>query len=107
MLEASAAGLGHRRHHAVRADRDDAVDLAERKLDRPERAGTIGLDRLHDIADKPHVLRSAWRETGRLVAAPHDAVGGALNIGYLVAVFDLLVAGEVEDARALGPERRA
>ena len=54
---------------------------------RPARAHpAIGLDRLDDVADKGAVLRPARREARRLVAAPHDAVGGVLDVGDLVAV---------------------
>src|SRR6185437_13052215 len=63
--------------------------------------------RLHDVADKSEIPRPARLETRRLVAAPYDAVGGALDVGDLVAVLDRLVTGEIEDARALGPQRRA
>src|SRR5205823_12235173 len=37
-LQRGAPGLADGVHHAVGADRDDAVDLGERDLDRPERA---------------------------------------------------------------------
>src|SRR5712691_2688918 len=80
-FEGGAAGFGDRRHHAVGADRDDAVDFAERDRGGPEGALAIGLDRGDDVADKGAVLFPARRETGRLVAAPHDAIGGALDIG--------------------------
>src|SRR5439155_12520726 len=85
-LEGGAARLGDRRHHAVGANRDDAVDLAEGDRGGPQGAFAIGLDRGDDVADKGAVLLPPRRETGRLVAAPHDAVGGALDVGDTVAV---------------------
>src|SRR6266852_8778261 len=106
-LKGGAARLGDRGHHPVGADCDDAVDLRQRDLDRAQGALAISLDPRDDVADKGAVLRAAGRETRRLVAAPHDAVGGALDIGDPVAVLELLVAGEIKDARALGPKRRA
>src|SRR6266851_1115860 len=107
VLKGGAARLGDRGHHPVGADCDDAVDLRQRDLDRPQGALAIGLDRRDYVADKRAVLLPPRRKARRLVAAPHDAVGGALDICDPVAVLELLVAGEIEDARALGPERRA
>jgi hypothetical protein len=57
-FEAGLAGFGDGGHHAVRADRDDAVDRRQWDLNRPQGAAAIGLDRLDDIADKGAVLRS-------------------------------------------------
>ena len=100
MLQASPACLGDGIHHAVGADRDDAVDRLQGNVDRPERARSIGLDRLHDIADKGAILQAAESETRRLVAAPDDLVGGALDVFDPVAVGNGLVAGEIEHPRA-------
>ncbi len=58
----------------------------------------------------PTKLRScgaAGREAGRLVAAPDDRVGRALDLLDLVAVDHALVAGEIEHARTRRPQRRA
>ena len=42
VFEAGAAGLGNRCHHAVRADRDDAVDRRERDRRRPQDLAFVG-----------------------------------------------------------------
>ena len=81
LLEAHAARLGDRVHHAVGADREDPVDGIERDLDRTERARTVGLDSLDDIADKGKVLPAPRGEARRLVAAPDDLISGALDVG--------------------------
>ena len=67
----------------------------------------MGGHRLHDVADEGLVAGARRREAGRLVAAPHDLVGGGFDLGHLVAVGDLLVAGEVEHARSGRAQRRA
>ncbi len=89
-----------RRHHAVGADRDHAIDLAERDRRLAERARAIGIDRRHDVADESPVLRTLGAKAGRLVAAPDDDVGRALDLLDLVAVDDALVAGEIDHAAA-------
>ena len=86
----------------VPADRDDSVDLLQRNVGLPKSARAVGVDRLHDIADKGEVLRAAGSETRRLVAAPDDLVGGALDVGDPVAVGNGLVTGEIEHPRAAG-----
>ena len=96
VLQARPACLGHSVHHAVGADRDDPVDGIERDLDRTERARPVGLDPLHDIADKGKVLRTPGCEAGWLVAAPDDLVGGALDVFDPVAVGNGLVASDVK-----------
>ena len=101
------ARLGDGGHHAVGADGDDAVDRRQRDHDRPECAAAIGLDRLDNVADKGAVLRPVRRKARRLVAAPHDAVGGVLDLLDFVAVLYELVAGEIEHPRAARAERRA
>ena len=58
-----------------------------------------------DVADERAVLRPRRREARRLVAAPDDDVGRGLDLGDLVAVDHLLVAGEVEHLRAGAAER--
>src|SRR4051812_46972687 len=63
-LQRGAARLGDRVHHAVRADRDDTVDLLKRDVDRAERPLSISLDRRDDVADKSQIPRPARRETG-------------------------------------------
>ena len=75
-----------RRHHAVGADRDHAVDLAERDRRLAERARSIGVERRDDVADEGLVLRPVGAKARRLVAAPHDDVGRALDLVDLVAV---------------------
>ena len=85
-----------RRHHAVGADRDHAVDLAERDRHVPERARAVGVERRDDVADEGLVARAVGAEARRLVAAPHDDVGGALDLLDLVAVDRALVAGEID-----------
>ena len=94
-----------RRHHAVRADRDHAVDLAERDRHVPERARAVGVERRDDVADEGLVARAVGAEARRLVAAPHDDVGGALDLLDLVAVDRALVAGEIDHAAAVRPQR--
>ncbi len=47
----------HRRHHAVGADRDHAVDVAERNRLRAELPRAVGVDRRDDVADEGAVLR--------------------------------------------------
>src|SRR5580704_3154838 len=106
-LQPRLARLGDSGHHSVRADRDDAVNRRERDLNQSQRAPAIGLDRLDDVADKGEVLRAARCKPRRLVAAPHDAVGGVLDLLDLVAVLHELVASEIEDARAARTERGA
>jgi hypothetical protein len=54
----------------------------------------IGEHSLHDIADEALVLRSAWNESGRLVAAPDDEVGRRFDIGDLVAVDHVPITGK-------------
>ena len=55
----------------------------------------------------PTKARSCGRKARRHVAAPHDAVGGVLDLLDLVAVLDELVAGEIEHPGAAGAEFRA
>src|SRR5271156_3820001 len=100
------ARLGDRVHHTVGTDCDDPVDLFQRDLDRTESPGPIGRDRFDDVADESPILRSAGGKARRLVAAPHDTVGGPLDILDLVAVGDRLVAGEVKYPRTFSPEGR-
>ncbi len=97
----------HRRHHAVGADRDHAVDVAERDRRIAERARSVGVERRHDIADEGAVLRPLGAEARRLVAAPHDDVGGALDLLDLVAVDHALVAGEIDHPAAVRAQRLA
>ncbi len=89
----------HRRHHAVGADGDDAVrcrtagSAARRAAParRPAWPATM-------LPTKARSCGASRREARRLVAAPDDDVGGGLDLVDLVAVDDLLVAGEVEHA---------
>ena len=74
---------------------------------RPEPARGVGLHRLHDVADEREILRPLGREARLLVAAPDDHVGGRLDLGDLVAVDLLLVAGEIEHPRTGGAQRLA
>ena len=73
---------------------------AERDRRLAERAAAVGVHRLDDVADEGLVLRPVGREAGRLVAAPDDDVGGALDLLDLVAVDHPLVAGEVDHPAA-------
>src|SRR5689334_5882476 len=103
----AVTGALHRRHHAIRADRDDAVDRAERYGGLAELPRAIGIDRLHDIADEARIAGARGGEAGRLVAAPDHDIGGFLDLVLLVAILHALVAGEIEHARALFPQRLA
>ena len=77
-----------RLHHAVRADDDQVLRVRQRHRRRAQPAGAVGRHRLHDVADEAAVLRpvGVGGEAGRLVAAPDDDVGGALDLRHLVAV---------------------
>ena len=103
--EHAVARARHRGHHAVGADGD--------------RCGRHpAADRLRAEAALAHARASprrccrrrscpaarVGREARRLVAAPHDLVRRRLDLGDLVAVDQLLVAGEVEH---LASRRRA
>ena len=103
-LEHVVACARHRRHHAVRADDDEAVGVlqADRGWAKPARG--IGLHGLHDIADEAQILWPAGREAGQFIAAPDDDVGRRLDVLHLVAVDDFFVAGEVEHLRSGGAE---
>lgn len=67
-------------------------------------ADRVGIHGLHDIADEGAVLRAAGFESRLFVAAPDDDVGGVFDFLDLVAIDDLLVAGEIEHLRAGGAE---
>ena len=60
---------------------------------------------LHDIADESTVERPLRRKSRLFVAAPDDHVRRRFEIGDLVAVYHVLVAGKVEHAIAGGPHR--
>jgi len=89
------------------ADGNDLVDLLKRNVSRPERARAVGVDRLNDIADKGQIPRASRGEARRLVAAPDELVGGALDVFDPVAVGNGLVAGEIEHPRAARAQLRA
>src|SRR5262249_7660606 len=95
-LDARLARLGDGGHHAGGAALADGAARRQWERDRPQRAPAIGLDRLDDVADKSEVLRPARKKARRLVAAPHDAVGGVLDLLDLVSVLQEFVAGEIE-----------
>ena len=102
-LQQVVAGTRHRRHHAVRADRHDAVGRAERNGLLTEGAARIGMHALHDVANEGPVLRTVRGEAGLLVAAPDDHVCCRLDLSNLVAVGHVLVAREIEHAVAGAP----
>src|SRR5215471_13079966 len=106
-LQCGPTSFGDSAHHPVGTNGDNTVDLGQRDPHLAKCTRAVRLDRLYDIADEGFVVCSAWREARCLVAAPDDAVGGALDIGDLVAILDRLVAGEIQYAGAFGPERRA
>ena len=64
-------------------------------------AAPVGRHRFHDVADKRAVLHAARGEARRFVADPDHQVGGLLDLFHFVAIDDLLVAGEIDDARTL------
>ena len=66
-----------------------------------EISAAVRRDRLDNVPDEGLVLHAARRETGSLVAAPDHDVGGLLDLLDLVAVDDLLIAGEIDGARSL------
>ena len=94
-------------HHAVRADRNDAVAVAVGNGLPAQLVACVGQHRLDDIADKRAVLRSRGLESRRFVAAPDDDVGRLLDVLDLVAVDHFLVAREVQHLRAGGAQRLA
>ena len=99
---------GDRRHHAVGADGDDAVGVVQ--ADRRVAELAVAIGRASPRRCCRRSLRSCGRvrrEARRLVAAPHDDIGGALDLGDLVAVGDLLVAGEIQHLRAGRAQRLA
>src|SRR5262249_38405990 len=96
--EHSLPRLGDRPHHAVRADRDAAIDLAERDRRVPDRPRSVGVERRDDVADEGFVLRPRGAKARGLVAAPHDDVGRPLDLFDLVTVDRALVAGKIEHA---------
>src|SRR5581483_11190031 len=92
----------HRLHHAVRADGDDVVHLAQRDRLLTQLARAIRRHALHDVAGDAAILRTIGigGEAGVFIAAPYDHVGGALDLLDLVAVLCLLVAGEIQHPRS-------
>ena len=106
-LQHLVAGASDGRHHAVGADGDDAVDLAEVDRFLAQLALLIAQDGVDDVADMAAVLRPPRLEAGRLVAGPHHDVGRGLDLRHLVAVLHALVAGEVEHLGAGGAQRAA
>ena len=66
----------------------------------PRSPRAVGGHRFDDVADEGAVLHAAGGEAGRFVADPDHQVGGLLDLFHFVAVDDLLVAGEVDHARA-------
>ena len=108
---ARCAGLRYGASTPCRARATAAIILSEpMAMMRSPSASAIGCaprsprrvraHRLDDVADERAVLRAVGREARRLVAAPDDDVGRGLDLGDLVAVDHLLVAGEVEHLRA-------
>ena len=68
---------------------------------RAELAGRVRAHRLRRCCRRTRGPAARSRhESRRLVAAPDDDVGGRLDVGDLVAVLHLLVAGEVQHLRA-------
>ena len=63
-------------------------------------AAPVRRHRFHDVADERLVLHPARRESRRFVAAPDHHVRRLLDLLHLVAVDDLLVAGEVDRPRS-------
>ncbi len=80
---------------------------AMRSAARPARRRRRRAIACDDVADEAAVLRPARREAGRFVAAPDHHVGGGFDLVELVAIDELLVAGEVEHARARTRAARA
>ena len=70
-------------------------------------AAAVGHHGFHDVSDERFVLRPLGLKPGRFVAAPDHDVGGLLDLFHLVAVDDLLVAGEVNGARSVRAEALA
>ena len=91
----------HRRHHAVRSDRDDAIDGVERHERLAELAVLVRQHRLHDVAAEMRVLRPPGRDRRADVGAPDHLIGGRLDLLALEQVLALLVAGEVDHAVAV------
>src|SRR5581483_9946961 len=98
------ARLLHRAHHAVGTDHNQPVNRTERNLPISEFAASVGRRRLHDISHEGAVLYAPRREARRLVAAPDHHIRRLFDFIHLVPVDDLLIAGEVDDARSFLPE---
>jgi tRNA uridine 5-carboxymethylaminomethyl modification enzyme len=62
LLEGLMPRVLHCLHHAVRADRDDAIDGLQVEHLRVERARGVRLNRLHDVADEGAILGAAGLE---------------------------------------------
>src|SRR5262249_59300793 len=90
---------------AGRADRNHAIDLAERDRRHPQGARCVGVERRDDVADEGFVLRALGAKAWRFIAAPYDGIGRALDLLDLVTIDGALVAGEVEDAAAASAQR--
>src|SRR5262249_13790837 len=103
--ENAFARLRHRRHHAIGADGDDAVDILQRDGRQAELALSVRMDAFDNIADEGEVLWTFGTETGRLVAAPDNGVGRQFDFVPLVAIAGALVAGEINDTAAARPKR--
>ena len=89
--------LLHRRHHAVGADGDDAIDRRRAARARsPSSPFCVGEHRLDDVAAEVRVLRPARRDRARRVGAPDHLIGRRLDLVALEEVLALLVAGEVD-----------
>ena len=97
----------HCRHHAIGADGDDPVGVGHGDRRAAQAAFGVRLHRVDDVADERVVARAARIEPGRLVATPDHRVGRRLDLGDLVAIDALLVAGEVQHPGALRPHCRA
>ena len=92
-------GSGHGRHHSIRANRNDAVNLVHCNLRFSQFAAGIGLDCLHDVAGKAAVLWSARGKPWRFVATPDHDISRRFNVIQLVPVDQFFVSGEIQHAR--------
>ena len=94
-------------HHAIGADGDHSVHVAERNRLRPEIAPSIGENRFDDVADEGAVLRPRGCEARRFVRAPYDHVGRALDLLHLITVDQFFITREVNHLRSVGAQRLA
>ena len=90
----------HRRHHAVGADGDDAIDVGKRDGHVAQLATGISEHGLDDISDEALVLGTGSGDglgTGKRIDGPYDDIGCRLDLLYLEDTLDGPVAGNVDD----------